>query len=197
MLSLWETHHVTGKKRGAAATLRKVLASARRARVDDLVLIGAGALSAYGAPRYSEDLDFLLPHEQAKRLARSLIDAGFKGPPPSTHVYLYTYSSRGGVDVDIMGATEQLYLDAIASAAPATFLGVEVKVPSPNFFALLKLRAAEGNPERELRHLGDIQDLARVRRLRLEFARTYVRLNEPDLKPFLARLEASLARAKK
>jgi hypothetical protein len=197
MLYLWETHHMTGMKRGAASALRKVIVAARRSDVRDMVLIGAGALSAYGAPRYSEDIDLLLSHSDARRLAKALLDDGFKGPRPSSDVFLYHFASPAGMEVDLLGATEPLYLDAIASARAGKFLGLTVPVPSPEFFALLKLRAAEGDPDRELRHLGDIQDLARVSALKLDFVRRYVRAKERDLLPYLTKLTAARSRARK
>lgn len=188
---------MTGKPRGAAEAVAGVLRAAKRARVKDVVLIGAGALSAYGAPRYSEDVDFLLAHADARKLVRELIDDGWKGPPPSADVYLYQLERSKTMRVDIMGATESLYEDAITSAQPAKFLGKTVRVPSPTFYVLLKLRAAEGDPERKLRHLGDIQDLLRVRRkdVDLDRVRRYVRDEEPDLAGVLGDVERALADA--
>lgn len=182
---------MTGKERGAASTLKKVLAVARSVGTSP-VLIGAGALSAYGAPRYSEDIDFLLPHRNANKLVRALLDAGFRGPPPSTDIFFYPLVSPKGMQVDILGATEPLPLGAIRSARKGKFLGVDVRVPSAEFFVLLKLLAADGDSERSLRHLGDIQDLLRVRpHTDLDAVRAYVRDDEPGLARVLRTLLAS------
>lgn len=189
---------MTGKPRGAAAALRRVLAAQSRSGITDMVLIGAGALAAHGVPRYSQDIDLLLRDREARRLVRALHDVGFSGPPPSADVFFYTMSSKTGVEVDVLGATEQLYLDAIDKAMDAQFLGLPVRIPTPEFFVLLKLRAAEGNPERELRHLGDIVDLVRARPATdLSFVRSYVHYNEPELSEMLGRIDDSLARAKR
>jgi hypothetical protein len=100
------------------------------------------------------------------------------------------------MQVDILGATETLPLDAIRSSRAGKFLGVPVKVPSPEFFVLLKLLAADGDVSRELRHLGDIQDLLRVRpALDLQFVRTYLQHNEPALASVFRKLLDSLERA--
>ena len=181
---------MTGKKRGAASTLRKVLSVAKGAGISP-VLIGAGALSAYGAPRYSEDIDFLLSSRNANRLVRVLLDVGFKGPPPSSDIYFYPLASPDGMQVDILGATDPLPLAAIRSARRATFLGVDVRVPSLEFFVLLKLLAADGDQARALRHLGDIQDLRRVRpEVDLDAVRAHVRDSEPALAQVLRKLSA-------
>lgn len=192
----WETDLVTGEPRGAATTLRAVLRAAERADVACCLVIGAAALGAYGAPRTSADIDFLLAHQDARKLVRELLDAGFRGPPPSSDVYYYRLRPpRGDVLVDVLGSTEPLYSDAMDSAREAKFLGVTVLVPSPEFYALLKLRAAEGDPDRRLRHLGDIQDLLRVQPVDLGFVRSYVHYNEPDLDEVIDELATSLQRA--
>lgn len=182
---------MTGKERGAAAALKQVLSVARGVKISP-VLIGAGALAAYGAPRYSEDLDFLLSHKNATKLVRGLLDAGFKGPPPSGDIFFYPLVSPRGMQVDILGATEPLPLGAIRSARRGRFLGVPVRVPSPEYFVLLKLLAADGDPERSLRHLGDVQDLLRVRpQVDLDAVRAHVRDDEPGLARVLETLLAS------
>lgn len=81
MMHLWEEHYMTRKPRGVESTVTQVLRIAKKAGVHDVILIGAGALATYGAPRYSEDLDFLLAHPHARRLVKHLLDAEFKGPP--------------------------------------------------------------------------------------------------------------------
>jgi len=112
------------------------------------------------------------------------------------YIYFYPLTSPAGMQVDILGATDALPLEAIKSARKGRFLGIDVRVPSPEHFVLLKLLAADGDAERELRHLGDIQDLMRVRpQLDLDAVRAHVRDNAPDLAPVLRKLLASTKRA--
>lgn len=183
---VWEEDCMTGEPRGAKGAVAKILHAAQSARVDCCLLIGAAALSAYGAPRYTEDVDFLLAHADARRLVKALIDAGFKGPPPSRDVFYWRMlAPRSTLLVDVLGSTEGLYADALASATPAKFLGLDVMVPSTEFYVLLKLSAAHGDDDRYHRHLGDIQDLRKVRPVDMQFVSTYVRVNEPDLRRVL------------
>jgi hypothetical protein len=188
---------MTGKPRGFAATLRGVLEALEEARVRG-VIIGAGALAAHGAPRYTRDIDVLTDDASARRLVRTLFDHGWKGPPPSRDVFFYTLESPAGIEVDVMGAAEQLYLDVIEGAVPGRFLGEDVLIPTPEHYVLLKLRAAEDSPEDRLKHMSDALKMLQTKaETSLRAVAGYIRVRESDLGEVLRELEEHAARARR
>jgi hypothetical protein len=192
-----EEDPMTGKPRGFAATLREVLEALEKARLRG-VIIGAGALAAHGAPRYTRDIDVLTDDASARRLVRSLFDRGWKGPPPSRDVFFYTMESPVGVEVDVLGAAEQLYLDVIEAAVPGRFLGEDVLIPTPEHYVLLKLRAAEDSPEDRLKHMSDALKMMQTKpETSLRAVAGYIRARQPDLAEVLGELEEHAARARR
>lgn len=188
---------MTGKPRGFAATLRAMLDALEETRLRG-VIIGAGALAAHGAPRYTRDIDVLTDDASARSLVRTLFDRGWKGPPPSRDVFFYTMESPAGVEVDVMGAAEQLYLDVIEAAVPGRFLGEDVLIPTPEHYVLLKLRAAEDSPEDRLKHMSDALKMMQTKvETNLRAVAGYIRAQEPDLADVLGELEEHAARARR
>jgi hypothetical protein len=186
--SFLEEDSVTGKPRNFGSTLRGVKAAAKKANVTP-VIIGAGALATYGSPRYTKDIDVLLPHADARRLIMALIDAGYKGPPPSRDVPLYVMESPSKTEVDVMAASEDLYMDVIESKKPAIFLGESVYVPSPEFYVLMKLDAASDIKGERLKHLSDIEALGRTKtEVDMVFVKNYVMSKQPELLPMWEKL---------
>jgi hypothetical protein len=192
-----EEDPMTGRPRGFAATLRELLHALVEERIRG-VIIGAGALAAHGAPRYTRDIDILTDDASARKLVRTLFDYRWKGPPPSRDVFFYTMQSPSGVEVDIMGAAEQLYLDAIAEAVPGRFLGQDVLIPTPSHYVLLKLRAAEDSPEDRLKHMSDALKMMQTKSMtNLRAVAGYIRAHEPDLMEALGELEEHVVRARR
>lgn len=191
-----EEDPLSGRPRGFAKALRDVLAALVAADVRG-VIIGAGALAAHGAPRYTDDIDVLLDDVSARKLVRTLFDNGWKGPPPSRDVFFYTMESQTGVEVDVMGAVEDLYLDVIEAAVAGTFMGEQVLVPTPENYVLLKLRAAEDSPEDRLKHMADALKLVQVRsETDLSKVRRYIGSRETDLRDVMAELDQHIVRSR-
>jgi hypothetical protein len=192
-----EEDSMTGKPRGFAATLKAILGALAQARLRG-VIIGAGALAAHGAPRYTRDIDLLTDHASARKLVRNLLDRGWKGPPPSRDVFFYTFESPAGVEVDVLGAAEQLYLDVIEGAMKGRFLGEEVLIPTPEHYVLLKLRAAEDSPEDRLKHMSDALKMLQTKaQANLRAVAGYIKVNEPDLAEVFGELEEHAVRARR
>jgi len=194
-----EEDYMSGEPRGFKATFAGLVSEMGAMKVKGSV-IGAVALAAHGIPRYTEDIDVLLLHRDARVLVRRLLDVGWKGPPPSRDVFLYVMESPSGVEVDVLGAVEDLYLDVIENfSEPATFMGVEAPVPNPAAYVLLKLQAATDSPEDELKHLGDALMMVRKSPRRVEMAEVndYVRAHAPDLGPMLRMLEGHIDAAER
>lgn len=188
LAELLEDDPMTGRPRGFKKTFDEVMDIAALREIRGIV-IGASALASHGAPRYSEDIDLLAPHAEARRLVRYLIDAGWKGPLPSADVFFYTMTSPGGVPVDVMGGIEPLYIEAINNAEEAVFLGRSILVPTPEFYVLLKLKAADSSPLDKLKHLSDIVQLLRAKPdTDLGFVDTFVTHNEPELRSVFGEL---------
>jgi hypothetical protein len=109
-----------------------------------------------------------------------------------------TFQSPAGVEVDVLGAAEQLYLDHIEGAVRGQFLGEDVLIPTPEHYVLLKLRAAEDSPEDRLRHMSDALKMLQTKTsLNLRAIAGYIKVNEPDLAETLAELEEHAARARR
>jgi hypothetical protein len=98
-------------------------------------------------------------------------------------------TSPSGVEVDIMGATESLYLDAIEDSSARNFLGQSVLVPRPEMYVLLKLRAAEDVPADRLKHMSDALRVFQVlSNVDLESIGRYIDRSEQDLLPMYQQL---------
>lgn len=195
LAELLEDDPMTGKPRGFKKTFDEVMDIAALREIRGIV-IGASALASYGAPRYSEDIDLLASHDEARRLVKFLIEAGWRGPPPSTDVFFYTMTSPGRIEVDVMAGVEPLYIEAIDNAQESEFLGRTILVPTPEFYVLLKLKAAEDSPPDRLKHLSDALRVVQVKpEIDLEFVDTFIKYNEPELKDVLDELRRHIAEA--
>jgi predicted nucleotidyltransferase len=192
-----EENAMTGKPRGYKRTLKTILAALADTKIRG-VIIGAGALAAHGAPRYTADIDVLMTDSNARKLVMALFyRRGWKVPPPSRDVFLYTLESPAGVEVDVMGAVEPIYLDVIRRARRGLFMGESVLIPSAAHYVLLKLRAAEDSPEDRLKHLSDALKLLQTKpRTSLQDIRHYIQHHESDLSGVMVELERHFDRSK-
>lgn len=172
---------MTGKPRALKRTFDRLMDIMSAEKIKGIV-IGASALAAYGAPRYTADIDILTDDVSARKLVMALTRKGHDGPPPSRDVFMYIMTSPEGIEIDVMGAVEPIYREAIDNRKRRTLLGRKVPVPSEEFYVLLKLRAAESSPPDRLKHLADALRLIQVRpNTDMSFVESFVRLNERDL----------------
>jgi hypothetical protein len=141
----------------------------RRLRADDVeyALIGGVALAFYANPRFTQDIDLLVPEHALERVQKILQDLGyFESAIPwtfaSTQLTLHRFLRVEGVDpmlVDVLVAGSARHLEIVANAVEARDdRGGVVRVATRDDLVWLK------------RFRGSKQDLADIERLRDEEA---------------------------
>jgi hypothetical protein len=129
----------------------------------DYALIGAFALKAYGYPRATQDVDFLLRIEDQQKTIGHLESLGYETLYRSrgfSH-HLHPLSRLGRVDfVYVAGDTA----DVMFAATRFLLLLDEISIPVVKLEHLiaLKVYAMQNDPDRTFREMADIQHLMRV-----------------------------------
>lgn len=129
----------------------------------DYALIGAFALKAYGYPRATQDVDFLVRIEDQQKIIPHLESLGYETLYRSrgfSH-HLHPLSRLGRVDfVYVAGDTA----DVLFSATRILLLLDEISIPVVKLEHLiaLKVYAMQNDPDRTFQEMADIQHLMRV-----------------------------------
>jgi len=137
-------------------------------------LAGAFALHAYGLSRATSDVDFVTEASVRQRLVTFLESLGYEtlysSPGYSNH--LHPESEMGRVDL--------IYVDGetasrLFAAAGTSFRlgGQELKVPSAEHLAAMKVHAMKNDPGRALQEMADIRFLLQLDGVDEDEIRTY------------------------
>ncbi len=124
-------------------------------------VIGGVALAAYGLPRTTLDLDFIVESTVQDDLIRFVESQGYETRHRSSG-----YSNHRHPDYDDWGNLDFVYIGNETSEAlfPACRIvtgpgGTRMPVPKPEHLAALKVQAIKNDPARALQDLADIRYL--------------------------------------
>ncbi len=140
----------------------------------DYALIGAFALHAYGYVRASQDVDFIVRHEDQKKIIDNLESLGFEtvycSPGYSNHVH--PLSGLGRIDfVYVKGETAK---SIFRETRKLLILGdLTLPVVNPEHLIALKVFAMKNNPERSLREMADIKYLISLPEIEMQTVKRY------------------------
>ena len=126
------------------------------------LVIGGHAINAYGEPRSTIDVDFVVRREDKSGWGDLLAGEGFR-PLRETEGFLQ-FAPPYGVNwrLDLMLVNAETFTKLAAHSRTLTCLGVETGVPSPEHLVAMKLHAMTHGPEdRYERDFGDILNLFR------------------------------------
>lgn len=120
-------------------------------------VIGGVALAAYGLPRTTEDLDFVVEARGQDELIGFLESLGYRTLHRSSGYsnHLHPDPDRGGIDfVYVRGETgDKLFSESRTSRGPED---IQIPLPKPEHLAALKVQAMKNDPARTFRDMADI-----------------------------------------
>jgi hypothetical protein len=160
--------------------------------IQGYALIGGLAVSAWGFPRATQDIDFLVsipPPSTLKAFRKGLEEHGFPTKAvhgaPADPVPCVVRASRGGIPIDMLVVTRKWEEEAVQAAVSVQLGEARIPVVTPEYLIAMKLKA--GGPRdlldaRELLSMSEVdmeslRDLAR----RLRVDRRLDRLRRPKL----------------
>src|SRR6476469_4907150 len=127
-------------------------------------VIGGVALIAYGLPRTTLDLDFIVERSVQNDLIIFLESQGYKTLHRSSG-----YSNHIHPDPLLWGSLDVVYISGETSqelfAACRTMTGpggLQIRVPRPEHLAALKVTAMKNDPARQLQDMADVRFLLRM-----------------------------------
>lgn len=123
-------------------------------------VIGGMALAAYGLPRTTVDLDFVVDSTAWEPLASFLDSLGFgtlhRSEGYSNH--LHPDSVKGRIDfVYVRGRTAQQLFESVRHLPGPR--GKQIPVPKPEHLAAMKVLALKNDPSRTFQEMADIRFL--------------------------------------
>lgn len=140
----------------------------------DYALIGAFALKAYGYTRATQDVDFIVRHEDQGKIIANLESLGFETIYSSTGYsnHVHPLSGLGRIDfVYVKGDTaESIFKESVKLPV---FGNLTLPVVKPEHIVALKAFAMKNDPERALREMADIKELLRLSGINLQEVREY------------------------
>jgi len=127
-------------------------------------LIGGFALGAWGIPRATMDLDFLIHKKDLNKLDEILTKMGYKLRFRSENVSQYKSNKKDLGSLDFLHAFREISLKMLARAE---FKDVRrgklsIKVARPEDIIGLKIQAMANDPRRKLKELADIEAILRL-----------------------------------
>ena len=132
-------------------------------------VIGGFALHAAGFPRATQDIDFLLHHEDAAKVKSVLASLGYEciHESPDAANFSNRLSELGQIDFII--AHRKYALAMLKRAKPYEIIkGYTVHVAVPEDIIGLKVQALNNDPQRYAQDMADIQWLIRNHRRQLD-----------------------------
>ncbi len=138
-------------------------------------LIGAMALSLYGIPRYTADIDFLAEQRHLEIILSVMEESGFKcfQRTPAFAQFDSVLGVYGKVDFMFVSTEEGRAILTDAVVLEDELLG-EVPVVQPTDYAVLKLMSMANNPDRKNHDAADLEAL---------FKSVAAGFPDPDFKP--------------
>jgi hypothetical protein len=184
------TDPITGKRRGLATTVRRVLKALGRSDVPFCV-IGATALAVRGLPRMTRDLDVTVMLEDAARAWQALAAAGLEpstplGTPDEPESMVVFVDPKTRVEVDLLAAAGDPEATAIDEAKETDVFGIRAPVATLEHLLLLYLYSNQP------KHLGDFAAIVQSKRADLALAERLLAVMHPEmLGEYKGRVEAA------
>ncbi|MEO0129400.1 MAG: nucleotidyltransferase [candidate division WOR-3 bacterium] len=141
---------------------RKVLFSLTKNFVKHNVryaLIGGFSLFAFGIPRTTVDLDFLIHRDDLKKLDEIMKNLGYKLIFRTENVSQYVGKNRELGGIDVIHSFRKYSLEMLARARLWKVEDISLKVLQPEDIIGLKVQAIANKPERKNRELADIESI--------------------------------------
>lgn len=172
-------------------TFRSILEKFKEDQID-YALIGGLALSFWGYPRATHDLDFMVLAKKKEIARKGMEELGFKVLRETENVAQY---ERGSDRVAFIYAVRVHGLKVLERACEKEFFGLKFKVACPEDIIGLKVQSLANNPLRWFKEMADIETLLVENRgrLDLELVGQYFKLFnlEKDWKSLLERYHAN------
>jgi predicted nucleotidyltransferase len=160
----------------AKCPIREIAKRASAAGIPFLV-IGGSAVFAHGYVRATDDLDLIVQRGRRAQLGKMLGDLGMTVKNDAANFVQFDPQDEGGMDVDLMFVSEDVFGRLEQAAIKATVEGTQVRVVSLLHLIALKCHALQHS--KSLRRLKDMDDLVQLVLInRLD-------LNEPELRAII------------
>ncbi len=136
----------------------------------NFALIGGFALHAAGYPRATNDIDFLINQEDARKVKALLLSFGYELLHESEDVLNFASQLGELGRVDFLLAHRRYAKTMLSRAVSQTIFDgkFEVKVISLEDQIGLKVQSSANNPKRHLQDMADIEQVVRLHRNKLD-----------------------------
>jgi len=143
--------------------LEKMIPEFKKNRIR-YALIGGFALGAWGIPRATMDLDFLIHKEDLNKLDKILTKMGYKLRFRSENVSQYKSNKKDLGTLDFLHAFRKISLQMLARAESKEVQKgkLNIRLASPEDIVGLKIQAMANDPRRKLKELADIEAILRL-----------------------------------
>ena len=134
-------------------------------------LMGGFALGAWGVPRATVDIDFLVNRDDMEKVHKIMTGMGYECRYQTENVSQYVSQLKVFGEVDFLHAFREASLEMIQRASETEVFGgsLKVKVLRPEDLIGLKLQAIKNNPSRERTDMADIESLLAVHKDNLDW----------------------------
>lgn len=135
--------------------------------------IGGFALGVLGAPRGTQDLDFLVHHEDLDQFHQLMTMLGYRREAVTENVSHYVHADLVWGGVDVLHAFRPPSLALLQGAKSRPIFGGELQIRSvdPEGVIGFKVQAMANNPRRYHRDLADVETLMELYGAQLDWAR--------------------------
>lgn len=132
-----------------ADVLRLICRETAKVGLNDFLLIGGNAVIAYGVPRFTRDVDFVIPERESRAWRRFLEDRGFPFIHGTSAFSQFQDKEERRPRVDLMIVDESTWSSLHEKAVSVEFeRGVKVKLAAPQHLIAMKLRAVQSEHRR-------------------------------------------------
>jgi hypothetical protein len=138
-------------------------------------VIGGVALIAYGLPRTTLDLDFIVESSAQDELIRFIESRGYETVHRSSGYSNHVHPDLllwGSLDVVYIGGetSQELFAACRTTTGPG---GLQIRVPKPEHLAALKVTAMKNDPARALQDMADVRFLLHLPGVDRSLIRSY------------------------
>jgi hypothetical protein len=148
-----------------------IIAQRAEAAALPFLMIGGHAVIAYGYPRQTADVDFLVQERHRREWDDLILSLGYGHHHVQRSFQMYNPAEAALPAIDLMLVDEQTFSKLAADAGIATVGEARVTIPSLRHLIALKLHALRSSQiERRERDMGDILTLMRLNQITLASA---------------------------
>jgi len=112
------------------------------------LVIGGHAVNAYGTPRTTIDIDFLICKDDLQTWTSLLLKEGFKVMNAGNNFVQFSPPYGTVWNLDLMLVNQKTWAELHSAARQVTMLGINTLVPSAEHLIGLKVHALKFGPER-------------------------------------------------